>query len=153
MDGSPATLRGGEIGAAGTLHGGGGEEGKMAAGEAGWGSREEARAGTRGMCRWPAVWQRSGMRRSRGAGRLTGGPGCCIVPILIFFKSICIDSIQWLPSVHKIFQIKYVHVDNLIRNKLPHRSFLKFKTEFELKIREPRILGIWELQNLMGLDM
>jgi hypothetical protein len=80
------TLRGGEIGAAGTLHDGGGEEGKMAAREAGWGSREEARAGTRGMHRWPAVWQRSVMRRSRGTGRLTGGPGYCIVLILIFFQ-------------------------------------------------------------------
>jgi hypothetical protein len=34
------------------------------------------------------------------------------------------------------FQIKYGHVDNLIRNKFPHCSFSKFGMEFELKIRE-----------------
>jgi hypothetical protein len=39
--------------------------------------------------------------------------------------------------LHQIFQIKYVCVDNLIGNKLPHRSFSKFEIEFELKITEP----------------
>jgi hypothetical protein len=68
MGGSPATLRGGETGVAGALH------------------REEARAGTCGTRRQAAVWQRSSMWCNRGTGRLTSGPGHCIVPILIFFN-------------------------------------------------------------------
>jgi hypothetical protein len=37
----------------------------------------------------------------------------------------------------KKFQIKYVRVGIEIRNKLPHWSFAKFETEFELKFLEP----------------
>jgi hypothetical protein len=45
--------------------------------------------------------------------------------------------------VHQIFQIKYAPVDNFIRNKLPHRSFSKFKIEFELKNQGTDLSLIW----------
>jgi hypothetical protein len=35
--------------------------------------------------------------------------------------------------MHQIFQMKYARATNLIRNKLHHKSFSKFKIEFELK--------------------
>jgi hypothetical protein len=37
----------------------------------------------------------------------------------------------------KNFLIKYGHVGIEIRKKFPHWSFSKFRTEFELKFREP----------------
>ncbi len=37
----------------------------------------------------------------------------------------------------KSFQIKHGCVDNGIRNTFTHWSFSKFRTEFELKFREP----------------
>jgi hypothetical protein len=49
-------------------------------------------------------------------------------------------NLQWfktyLPLLKK-FQLKYVFVENEIRNSVPHWSFSKFGMKFELKFREP----------------
>jgi hypothetical protein len=78
--------------------------------------------------------------RSRGAGSLTGWPGCRTVPLFIFQIFSMDSKLNWSIGgllLPQNFNIKYILVDNHMRNKLPSRSFSKFKSEFELKFTEP----------------
>jgi hypothetical protein len=77
---------------------------------------------------------------SRGASSLTGRPGCSTMPLFIFqifFNRFKFGLVKRWSSVAQNFKIKYGRVDNETRNKFPYRSFSKFETEFDLKIREP----------------
>jgi hypothetical protein len=66
--------------------------------------------------------------RKAGPGRWAG----CFEPA----QRICIDSIKRYPPILKNFQVKYGSVGNYIRNNFAYGNFLKFRIEFELKIRE-----------------
>jgi hypothetical protein len=73
--------------------------------------------------------------------RLTGGSGLCysvgFVVVKYFSNCFVLIPSKGCVPVHQSFQIKYARVDNLISNKLLHRSFPKIEIKFELKIREP----------------
>jgi hypothetical protein len=76
--------------------------------------------------------------QSRGEWGLTGGPGLCYsVDFLFFSNGFKFELIKYGLLFLKKNQIKYGHVGIEIRNKFPNWSFSKFRTEFELKFREP----------------
>jgi hypothetical protein len=97
--------------------------------------------------------------QSRGDQGPTGGPVCYYSTLFDFSNGFALIPWKGCLPAHQIFQIKYGHVDDLIRNKFLHWSFSNFGMEFELKIWEPIwakfdwiwVLGTWKLQIFVGI--